>query len=184
MLWNVDTKKMADGSGISHENFLGTITGSTFSGISEAKVSEFIGGEVDRGKQTPFDVHAYLREKAYVEVRNLMNSPATFAPSMTTGGNRYFKEPDFYKKIEACDSYVFCDLRKFGLYIPYSFEEPCKLYEIDASEVLEMYERSKAAGFCHKLRANDPDYYMDDKAAMTLKRFFERFPYEEYKFVA
>ena len=62
--------------------------------------------------------------------------------------------------------------------------KPVTLYEIDASEVLEMYETVKSVGFDKKLRRDIPKYYLSDSASMTQKRFFERFPYEEYALVA
>ena len=48
----------------------------------------------------------------------------------------------------------------------------------------DLYETVKTVGFCKTKRREDVDYYMSNNASMTQKRFFERFPYEEYAFVA
>ena len=174
---NIDVKALADIWEDTPEEYAKSVTGSTCAGLMELKVAKTLNGKRMGGDQLPYDVIANGRKNKFVEVRSICSSAASFAPSTATGKGRFFHEPDFYKKIEACDSYVFCDLRDRLL-------KPVKLYEIDASEVLEMYETVKAVGFDKKLRRNDPAYYMSDSASMTQKRFFERFPYEEYKLVA
>ena len=177
MLWNVNTKMVSEGYGISEADFIDSVTGSTESSHLEFAVAGIVGGKRMGNAQLPYDVVAPYRKNKKIEVRNICSSAASFAPSTATGYRRGFEEDKYYAKIEECDSYVFCDLRE-------KLTVPAPLYEIDASEVLEMYERSKAAGFGKKLRANDPVYYMSNSASMTQKRFFERFPYEEYKLVA
>ena len=175
-----DIEAIAAGYGIPLEDYRKSLNGSNLSGITEAKVATLLteyGGKRMGNEQLPYDVVAPDRLLEKIEVRSIFNSAPSFAPSTATGKGRFFYEPDFLEKVESCDSYVFCDLRDRLL-------KPVKLYEIDASEVLEMYETVKAVGFDKKLRRNDPAYYMSDSASMTQKRFFERFPYEEYKLVA
>jgi len=173
----VNADMIAEGYGVSLETFIESVTGSTTSSILECAVADMLGGVRMGSKQLPYDVRATNRKNKRIEVRNLCNSAASFAPSTAIGKGRFFEENLFYDKIGIIDSYVFCDLRD-------CLRTPASLFEIDASEVLDMYETVKAVGFDKKLRRNNPDYYMSDKASMTQNRFFERFPYEDYKLVA
>ena len=62
----------------------------------------------------------------------------------------------FDKKLDAVDSYVFCDLRD-------EFRTPPKFYEIPVTKVRELQE-------CGIIK----------RGAMTTNQFFKTFPYEEY----
>ena len=176
-----DLPAIAGGYGISIEDYRKSLNGSNLSGITEAKVATLLteyGGKRMGNEQLPYDVIALGRRLAKIEVRSIFNSAPSFAPSTATGKGRFFYEPDFLEKVESCDSYVFCDLREVRE------DGEVTMYEITAEETLDMYETVKAVNFCKTKRREDIDYYMSDSASMTQKRFFERFPYEEYAFVA
>jgi hypothetical protein len=177
MKLEIDIIALAKSWGVTPEEYSESVSGSTCAGLMELKVAKELNGRRMGGEQLPYDVIANSRKNKLVEVRSICSSAASFAPSTATGKGRFFCETDFYKKVEDCDSYVFCDLRD-------KLMKPVTLYEIDASEVLEMYETVKSVGFDKKLRRDIPKYYLSDSASMTQKRFFERFPYEEYALVA
>ena len=173
----IDVKKLAATWDVTPEEYAKTVTGSTCSSLMELKVAKVLNGIRMGNEQLEYDVVAPDRKNKLIEVRNICSSAPSFAPSTATGKGRFFEEDLFYKKVEECDSYVFCDLRDRLL-------KSVRLFEIASDEVLEMYETVKSVDFCKKLRKNDMDYYLSDNASMTQKRFFERFPYEEYKLVA
>ena len=172
-----DAGAIATGYGISVDGLLKSWTGATLSGIMEERVASLVNGERMGDKQLPYDVIAKDRSLKKIEVRNLMASAANWAPSTATGVNRKFCEEAFYDKVESCDSYVFCDLRDVRV------SSEVTIYEITAEETLDMYEKVRAIKFCKTKRREDVAYYMSNNASMTQKRFFERFPYEEYAFV-
>tara|TARA_R110000744_G_scaffold376162_1_gene490233 strand:+ start:55 stop:600 length:546 start_codon:yes stop_codon:yes gene_type:complete len=176
-----DIEAIAAGYGIPLEDYRKSLNGSNLSGITEARVATLLteyGGKCMGNEQLPYDVVAPDRLLEKIEIRSIFNSAPSFAPSTATGKGRFFHEPDFYEKVEACDSYVFCDLREVRE------DGEVTMYEITAEETLDMYETVKTVGFCKTKRREDVDYYMSNNASMTQKRFFERFPYEEYAFVA
>ena len=175
---NFNLSAIAAGYGIPLEGYRKSLNGSNLSGITEEKVAGLLSGKRMGNEQLPYDVVAPDRRNKKVEVRSIFNSQPSFAPSTATGKGRFFCEADFYKKIEACDSYVFCDLRDVRE------AGAVTMYEITAEETLDMYETVKAVNFCKTKRREEIACYMSDSASMTQKRFFERFPYEDYALVA
>ena len=112
MLWNINAQKIADGYGISLDDFLETVNGSGTSPITEAAVAKLLGGERVIGKQLPYDVVVKERINQLVEVRNICKTKSVFfSPSTATGKGRFYDENDYRKKLNSVDSYVFCDLR-------------------------------------------------------------------------
>ena len=74
------------------------------------------------------------RENKHIEVRNICKTGyAYFSPSTATGKGRFFCQEDHDRKLNAIDSYVFCDLRD-------RFVTPPKFYEIPVTKVLELQE--------------------------------------------
>jgi len=61
MLWNIDAQKVADGYGISLDDFIDTVNGSGTSPITEAAVANILGGQRVINKQLPYDVIAKER---------------------------------------------------------------------------------------------------------------------------
>jgi hypothetical protein len=154
-LWNIDAQKIAEGYGISVEDFLETVNGSGTSPITEAKVAAILGGTRVRG-QLPYDVVAKERIWQLIEVRNICSVQPNFAPSTATGKGRFYDEDDHWKKLRAIDSFVFCDLTK-------KLKEFPKFYEIGVEEVIE-----------------DMKSGLIKEGKMTKKKFFARYPYEKY----
>ena len=161
MLWNVDTKIVAEGYGISEADFIDSVSGSTISFLTETKVAKLLGGKRVKGKQLPYDVIVEGRKNKRIEVRNICKTNYVyFSPSTATGKGRFFCQENHDKKLEACDSYVFCDLRDI-------FRTPSKFYEIPVTKVLELQE-----------------FGIINQGRVTKNQFFKLFPYEEYKLVA
>ena len=157
MLWNINAQKIADGYGISLDDFLETVNGSGTSPITEAAVAKLLGGERVIGKQLPYDVVVKERINQLVEVRNICKTKSVFfSPSTATGKGRFYDENDYRKKLNSVDSYVFCDHRA-------RFTDPPKFYEIPVDKVVEL---------------TDNGTIKDGK--MTVKQFFNLFPYDQY----
>ena len=156
MEWIANPQQIADGYGIDVEEWIDSVSGSTTSFLTEAKVAKLLGGERVKGSQLPYDVVVEGRKNKYIEVRNICKVDPKFSPSTATGKGRYFCQEDHDKKLDACDSYVFCDLRD-------KFRTPPKFYEITVTKVRELQE-------CGIIK----------KGGMTKNQFFKTFPYEEY----
>ena len=157
MEWIANPQQIADGYGIDVEEWIDSVSGSTTSFLTEAKVAKELSGERVKGEQLPYDVIVDGRKHKHIEVRNICKTGYVyFSPSTATGKGRFFCPKDFAKKLEACDSYVFCDLRD-------RFKTPPKFYEIPVTKVLELLE-------CGIIK----------EGKITKKKFFETFPYEEY----
>ena len=155
----VDVNAIAKAMGVSTEEYVNSITGTTLSGISEQWVANKLNGERILGEQLEWDVVASHRLLKRIEVRNICKTEEiSFAPSTARGKGRFFEESTFLHKIGNIDSYVFVDMRDRLLTNP-------KLYEIPAKEVLKLYR----SGVLNK------------KAAIGKTRFFETFPFETYK---
>ena len=157
MEWIANPQQIADGYGIDVEEWIDSVSGSTTSFLTEAKVAKLLGGERVKGSQLPYDVIVDGRENKHIEVRNICKTGyAYFSPSTATGKGRFFCQEDHDRKLEACDSYVFCDLRD-------RFRTPPKFYEISVTKVLELQDRG-----------------IIKEGKVTKNQFFKLFPYEEY----
>ena len=157
MLWNIDPDQIAQGYGISRKDFIDSVSGSTTSAVTEAKVALLVNGERVVDKQLPYDVIAEGREYEYIEVRNICKTRYVyFSPSTATGKGRFFSEEDHQKKLEACDSYVYCDLRD-------RFESSPKFYEVSVTKVQELQGKG-----------------IINQGKILRSLFFEVFPYEQY----
>jgi len=155
----VDVNAIANAMGVSTEEYVNSITGTTLSGISEQWVANKLKGDRILGEQLEWDVVASHRLLKRIEVRNICKTEEiSFAPSTARGKGRFFEESTFLHKLGNIDSYVFVDMRDRLLTNP-------KLYEIPADEVLKLYR----SGVLNK------------KAAIGKTRFFETFPFETYK---
>ena len=155
----VDVNTIANAYGMTVEQFVDTISGSTHSAISEQWVANKLNGDRILGEQLEWDVVASHRLLKRIEVRNICKTKQiSFAPSTATGVDRSFKESTFLHKIGNIDSYVFVDIRDRLLTNP-------KLYEIPADEVIRLYH----SGVINK------------NAAIGKTRFFKTFPFETYK---
>ena len=155
----VDVNTIAKAMGVSTEEYVESITGTTLSGISEQWVANKLNGLRILGEQLEWDVVASHRHLKRIEVRNICKSvEVSFAPSTARGKGRSFEESTFLHKIGNIDSYVFVDIRDRLLTNP-------KLYEIPADEVIRLYH----SGVLNK------------KAAIGKTRFFKTFPFETYK---
>ena len=155
----VDVNTIANAYGMTVEQFVDTISGSTHSAISEQWVANKLNGDRILGEQLEWDVVASHRLLKRIEVRNICKTAEiSFAPSTARGKGRSFEESTFLHKIGNIDSYVFVDLRDRLLTNP-------KLYEIPADEVIRLYH----SGVINK------------NAAIGKTRFFKTFPFETYK---
>lgn len=155
----VDVNTIANAYGMTVEQFVDTISGSTHSAISEQWVANKLNGDRILGEQLEWDVVASHRLLKRIEVRNICKTAEiSFAPSTARGKGRSFEESTFLHKIGNIDSYVFVDIRDRLLTNP-------KLYEIPADEVIRLYH----SGVLNK------------KAAIGKTRFFKTFPFETYK---
>ena len=155
----VDVNTIANAYGMTVEQFVDTISGSTHSAISEQWVANKLNGDRILGEQLEWDVVASHRLLKRIEVRNICKTAEiSFAPSTARGKGRSFEESTFLHKIGNIDSYVFVDIRDRLLTNP-------KLYEIPADEVIRLYH----SGVINK------------NAAIGKTRFFETFPFETYK---
>ena len=155
----VDVNAIANAMGVSTEEYVESITGTTLSGISEQWVANKLNGLRILGEQLEWDVVASHRLLKRIEVRNICKTAEiSFAPSTARGKGRSFEESTFLHKIGNIDSYVFVDLRDRLLTNP-------KLYEIPADEVIRLYH----SGVINK------------NAAMGQSKFFKTFPFETYK---
>ena len=155
----VDVNTIANAYGMTVEQFVDTISGSTHSAISEQWVANKFNGDRILGEQLEWDVVASHRLLKRIEVRNICKTAEiSFAPSTARGKGRSFEESTFLHKIGNIDSYVFVDIRDRLLTNP-------KLYEIPAYEVIRLYH----SGVINK------------NAAIGKTRFFKTFPFETYK---
>ena len=155
----VDVNTIANAYGMTVEQFVDTISGSTHSAISEQWVANKLNGDRILGEQLEWDVVASHRLLKRIEVRNICKTAEiSFAPSTARGKGRSFEESTFLHKIGNIDSYVFVDIRDRLLTNP-------KLYEIPADEVIRLYH----SGVINK------------NAAIGKTRFFKTFPFETYK---
>ena len=155
----VDVNTIANAYGMTVEQFVDTISGSTHSAISEQWVANKLNGDRILGEQLEWDVVASHRLLKRIEVRNICKTAEiSFAPSTARGKGRSFEESTFLHKIGNIDSYVFVDIRDRLLTNP-------KLYEIPADEVIRLYH----SGVINK------------NAAMGQSKFFKTFPFETYK---
>lgn len=157
MEWNANPQQIADGYGIDLEEWIDSISGSTTSFLTEAIVAKLLGGVRVKGKQLPYDVIVKERVNQLIEVRNICKTQYVyFSPSTATGKGRFFCQEDHDKKLNALDSYIFCDLRN-------QFRTPPKFHEVTVDEVLTLQER---------------DIIKEGK--VTKKQFFKLFPYETH----
>ena len=156
MEWNTNPQQIADGFNVDVEEFFDSVSGTTVSALSESQVAKLLGGKRVKGSQLPYDVVVKGRKNKYIEVRNICKVNPKFSPSTATGKGRFFCQEDHDKKLDAVDSYVFCDLRD-------KFRTPPKFYEIPVTKVRELQE-------CGIIK----------RGAMTTNQFFKTFPYEEY----
>jgi hypothetical protein len=157
MLWNINAEKIAEGYGITLNDFIDTVNGSGTSPLTEVAVANILGGERIVGKQLPYDVVVKERVNQLIEVRNICKTRYVyFSPSTATGKGRYYDENDYQKKLNCIDSYVFCDLRA-------RFTEPPKFYEIPVDKVKQLTDNGTIK-----------------EGKVTVKQFFELFPYEQY----
>ena len=155
----VDVDAIASAYGMTAEQFVDTVSGTTHSAISEQWVANKLNGDRILGEQLEWDVVASHRLLKRIEVRNICKTAEiSFAPSTARGKGRSFEESTFLHKIGNIDSYVFVDIRDRLLTNP-------KLYEIPADEVIRLYH----SGVINK------------NAAIGKTRFFKTFPFETYK---
>ena len=56
MEWIANPQQIADGYGIDVEEWIDSVSGSTTSFLTEAKVAKLLGGERVKGSQLPYDV--------------------------------------------------------------------------------------------------------------------------------
>ena len=156
MEWNTNPQQIADGFNVDVEEFIDSVSGTTVSALAESQVAKLLGGKRVKGYQLHYDVVVEGRKNKYIDVRNICKVDPKFSPSTATGKGRYFCQEDHDKKLDACDSYVFCDLRD-------KFRTPPKFYEITVTKVRELQE-------CGIIK----------KGGMTKNKFFKTFPYEKY----
>ena len=155
----VDVDTIAKALGVSAEEYIESVTGTTLSGISEQWVANKLNAKRILGEQLKWDVVAFHRLRKKIEVRNIcLTAEISFAPSTARGKGRFFEESTFLDKLESIDSYVFVDLRDRLRTNP-------KLYEISSDEVLVLYRSGE----------------LNKKAAIGKTRFFKTFPFETYK---
>jgi|TARA_Y100000034_G_C6778381_1_gene347693 hypothetical protein len=168
---NVDLELIAKAWDLPVKDVIGSITGTTLSAIMESKVAKVLGGTRVEGKQLAWDVETPHRKYKKIEVRNIcaIGGNVPFAPSTATGKGRKFDEQEFFAKLDAIDSYVFCDMRK-------RLQEPVKLYEIPASHVRELYLSGVIGIDLHKRGFERPHPHGN----LSQVKFFKRFSVEEY----
>ena len=95
MEWIANPQQIADGYGIDVEEWIDSVSGSTTSFLTEAKVAKLLGGERVKGSQLPYDVVVDGRENKHIEVRNICKTGyAYFSPSTATGKGRFFSQED------------------------------------------------------------------------------------------
>ena len=157
MEWNTNPQQIADGFNVDVEEFIDSVSGTTVSALAESQVAKLLGGKRVKGSQLPYDVVVEGRDNKHIEVRNICKTGyAYFSPSTATGKGRFFSQEDHDRKLNAIDSYVFCDLRD-------RFQTAPKFYEIPVTKVLELQE-------CGIIK----------EGKVTRNQFFKLFPYEEY----
>ena len=153
-LWHVDPEAMGHLLGITAQQYIDSVSGSTASSIVESKVANIVGGYRVVGRQLPYDV---VCGKKHIEVRCICKTKNVyFSPSTATGKGRFFCEEDYQKKLDACDSYVFADLRD-------RFQSPVRFFEISVDKVRDLTEKG-----------------IIKQGKVGIKLFFELFPYEQY----
>jgi len=155
---SVNIENMSSAMGLTVEQYVNTVSGSTHSAISEQWIANKLGGTRVIGKQLEWDVETPDRKYKKIEVRNICKSEVSFAPSTARGKGRFFEEKTFLHKLESCDSFVFVDLRDRLMSNP-------KLYEISVEEAMKLYR----SGVLNK------------KASVGRSKFFKIFPFEKYK---
>ena len=89
MEWIANPQQIADGYGIDVEEWIDSVSGSTTSFLTEAKVAKLLGGERVKGSQLPYDVVVEGRKYKYIEVRNICKVNPKFSPSTATKCNRF-----------------------------------------------------------------------------------------------
>tara|TARA_A100000172_G_C2981757_1_gene89629 strand:+ start:119 stop:622 length:504 start_codon:yes stop_codon:yes gene_type:complete len=155
VIWNVDPEVVGQAMGITAQEYVDSVSGSTASSVIESKVAQFVDGERVKGSQLPYDVIA--GDGRYIEVRCICKTKNVyFSPSTATGKGRFFSEEDYQKKLDACDSYVFADLRD-------RFQSPVRFFEISVDKVRDLTEKG-----------------IIKQGKVGIKLFFELFPYEQY----
>lgn len=156
--------------GLSIDDITASMTGSTESLRVERYVAMLLDG-IQKEDQDKFDIITPHRQYKFIEIRNICSPkvPVNFAPSTATGKNRKFEEIAFYSKINAIDSYIFCDMRE-------RFRVPAPLYEIPASLVEELYLEGFIGLDLHKRVPGGPVPH----ATLSQKKFFNRFSLEEF----
>ena len=65
MEWIANPQQIADGYGIDVEDWIDSVTGSTTSFLTEAKVAKLLGGKRVIGSQKPYDVIVEGRRNKY-----------------------------------------------------------------------------------------------------------------------
>ena len=155
VVWNVDPEVVGQAMGITAQEYVDSVSGSTASSIIESKVAQFVDGKRILGKSLPYDVIA--GDGRYIEVRCICKTKNVyFSPSTATGKGRFFCEEDYQKKLDACDSYIFADLRD-------RFQSPVRFFEISVDKVRDLTEKG-----------------IIKQGKVGIKLFFELFPYEQY----
>ena len=95
-LWHVDPEAMGHLLGITAQQYIDSVSGSTASSIVESKVANIVGGYRVVGRQLPYDV---VCGKKHIEVRCICKTKNVyFSPSTATGKGRFFCEEDYQKK--------------------------------------------------------------------------------------
>ena len=69
MEWIANPQQIADGYGIDVEEWIDSVSGSTTSFLTEAKVAKLLGGERVKGSQLPYDVVVEGRAVSYTHLR-------------------------------------------------------------------------------------------------------------------
>ena len=80
MEWIANPQQIADGYGIDVEEWIDSVSGSTTSFLTEAKVAKLLGGERVKGSQLPYDVVVEGRENKHIEVRNIVRQVMLTSP--------------------------------------------------------------------------------------------------------
>ena len=95
MEWIANPQQIADGYGIDVEEWIDSVSCSTTSFLTEAKVAKELSGERVKGEQLPYDVIVDGREHKHIEVRNICKTGYVyFSPSTATGKGRFFCPKD------------------------------------------------------------------------------------------
>jgi len=159
---------------MSVKEYTESVTGVTLSGWSENKTDKNVKGRRMGKEQKKWDVVAPHYKYKLIEVRNMWKCLAHFGPSTTTGVGRGDRSVSIIheeteSKMEAIDSYVIFDLRKFP---------NIRVFEIPSSLIYDMWKEAKRKNFSKSLGT------FSKGGGITQNRFDKLFPYEKFKLVA